>query len=120
MSAAIASFITLAIVGMLDAGYLVWKHYKHNTKPLVCPLNHDCSTVTESRWSSILGVRNETLGLLFYVSILVAGILLFVMPKFVLLKLLVKIAVGGGLLFSLFLLWVQLYKVRSEEHTSEL
>lgn len=112
MSAAIASFITLTIAGIVDAGYLVWKHYKHNAAPLVCPLDHDCSKVTESRWSTIFWVRNEVLGLLFYVSMLVAGLIIFFMPEFDLFKLLVIIAVGGGLLFSLFLILVQLYKIK--------
>ncbi len=112
MSTAIAAFITLAIAGIVDAGYLVWKHYKHAAAPLICPLNHDCSKVTESKWSTIFGVRNEVLGLLFYVAMLIAGVLMFIMPQFAMLSLLVMIAVGFGLLFSLFLLWVQLYKVK--------
>ena len=111
-----ASFITLAIAGIADAGYLVWKHYRHNAGPLVCPLDHDCSKVTESRWSTIFWVRNEVLGLLFYISILVAGVAVFFMPNLVLLSLplslLIKVAAGAGLLFSLFLLWVQLYKIK--------
>src|SRR3989344_3779796 len=109
MSAAIASFITLTIVGILNAGYLVWKHYSH--KPLVCPLDHDCSKVTESKWSRVFWVRNEVLGLLFYVTMLVAGLLVFFMPTSSLVTG-ITIAVGGGLLFSFFLLWVQFYKVK--------
>ena len=111
MSAAIASFITLALAGIVDAGYLVWKHYSHKAEPLVCPLDHDCSKVTESKWSTIFLVRNEVLGLLFYVAMLVAGLAVFFMPEFSWLKLLIKFAVGGGLLFSLFLIWVHIYKI---------
>ena len=111
-----ASFITLAIAGIADAGYLVWKHYSHKASPLVCPLDHDCSKVTESKWSTIFGVRNEVLGLLFYVFILIAGLLVFFMPWLVLvslpLPLLIKLAVGAGLVFSLFLIWVQIYKIK--------
>ncbi|MDO8511593.1 MAG: vitamin K epoxide reductase family protein [Nanoarchaeota archaeon] len=111
-----ASFITLAIAGIADAGYLVWKHYRHNAGPLVCPLDHDCSKVTESRWSTIFWVRNEVLGLLFYISMLAAGLMVFFMPGLALVSLpltsLIKVAAGAGLLFSLFLLWVQLYKIK--------
>lgn|SRR3989338_6775068 len=111
-----ASFITLAIAGIADAGYLVWKHYHNSAKPLVCPLDHDCSKVTESKWSTLFWVRNEVLGLLFYVSMLTAGLLMFFMPGLVLvsfpLTLLMKSAAGFGLLFSLFLIWVQLYKIK--------
>ena len=111
-----ASFMTLAIAGIVVAGYLVWKHYKHNAAPLICPLDHDCSKVTESKWSSIFFVRNEVLGLLFYMSMLAAGIAVFVRPNLSLfllpLVLLMKIAAGGGLLFSFFLIWVQIYKIK--------
>lgn len=111
-----ASFITLAIAGIADAGYLVWKHYGHKAEPLVCPLDHDCSKVTESKWSTIFWVRNEVLGLLFYISMLIAGLLVFFIPGLVLLSfplaLLIKLAAGGGLVFSLFLIWVQFYKIK--------
>ena len=111
-----ASFLTLALAGIADAGYLVWKHYHNTTKPLVCPLDHDCSKVTESKWSTIFWVRNEVLGLLFYVSMLAAGLILFFIPRFVLvslpLTLLMELAAGFGLVFSLFLIWVQIYKIK--------
>ncbi|HLD40458.1 MAG TPA: vitamin K epoxide reductase family protein [Candidatus Nanoarchaeia archaeon] len=110
-AAFIASFITLAVAGTADAGYLVWKHYRHNAGPLVCPLDHDCSTVTESKWASIFLVRNEVMGLLFYVSMLAAGVAAFFLPNS-LLFLVIKLATGLALLVSLFLLWVQLYKVK--------
>ena len=112
MSVFLASFMTLAVAGILDAGYLVWQHYRHNTTPLVCPLNHDCSKVTESKWSSIFIIRNEVLGLLFYVSMITAGLMLFFVPNFVRLQLLIQLASGFGVFFSVFLLWVQLYKVK--------
>src|SRR3989344_8359775 len=111
-----ASFLTLALAGIADAGYLVWKHYHNTTKPLVCPLDHDCSKVTESRWSTIFWARNEVLGLLFYVAMLVAGLAVFFMPAFSLfsfpLSLLIKLSAGFGLVFSLFLIWVQIYKIK--------
>ena len=110
MSALLASFLTLAVVGIANAGYLVWKHYQH-ARPLVCPLGHDCSTVTESKWSNIFFVRNEVMGLLFYISMLAAGVAAFFLSH-PLLFLAIKIATGLGLILSLFLLWVQLYKVK--------
>jgi len=112
----IATFIVLCFLGILDSGYLVWKHRKNSHTPLVCPLDHDCSKVTESKWSTIFWVRNEILGLLFYVSMLVAGLIIFFKPEFSLfsfpLLLLIKIAAGIGLMFSLFLLLVQIYKIK--------
>ncbi|MDP3734262.1 MAG: vitamin K epoxide reductase family protein [Nanoarchaeota archaeon] len=64
----IVSLLVLAVIGILISGYLMMKH--RQAKPLVCPLDHDCSTVTESKWSHLLYLRNETLGLLFYLSLI--------------------------------------------------
>ncbi len=113
MAAFTASFITLAIVGMLDAGYLLWRHYHKSNEPLICPLNNDCSKVTESEWSTLFGVRNEILGLLFYICILAGGIVSVFFPSNTTLFLLLRIATGLGLLFSLFLIWLQIYKIRN-------
>ena len=60
----VASFLVLAFVGFLNAGYLLWKHYRN--QPLVCPLTHDCSKVTESPFAQLLPIRNEVLGTVFY------------------------------------------------------
>jgi len=51
------------------------------------------------------------MGLLFYVSMLAAGVAAFFLPNS-LLFLVIKLATGLALLVSLFLLWVQLYKVK--------
>ena len=104
----IASFIVLCLSGLLISSYLIWQH--RQKKPLVCPLDHDCSTVTESKWSNIFYVRNEVLGLLFYVLML-AGIIIIisrVAPQFSsLVGLLMIVASRAAVLFSLFLVFVQ-------------
>ncbi len=109
----LASFIALAVGGILTAGHLVWQHHKKKKSPLVCPLNHDCSHVTESKWSKIFYFRNETLGLLYYVGMLVAGILLVVSPStIVLLPLWISIGAGVAFLFSLFLVGIQAWVIK--------
>ena len=113
MTSSIASFMALSFGGILTAGYLVWQHYNRNNKDLVCPLDHDCSKVTESEWSHVFYFRNETLGLLFYISMLIAVSVAFFIPSTSsFLFLLIKIATGTGFLFSLFLIGVQLYKIK--------
>lgn len=99
----LATFIVLAVAGIVDTGYLVYKH--RQKKPLVCPINHDCNVVTESRWGNFLGIRNETLGLIFYISLLSLAwrgnySLLFLIT-------------GIGLLYSLFLVWLQVYVIKN-------
>lgn len=105
--------MALSVGGMITSGYLVWKHYQRKKAPLVCPLNHDCSKVTESKWSRVLYVRNEILGLLFYGMMLLASITIVVMPGFIPhLPFWVRIATTGAMLFSLFLAGIQAFKIK--------
>ncbi len=113
MASFLASFIALSVGGLTTSGYLVWKHYKKQKAPLVCPLNHDCSKVTESKWSSMLYVRNEVLGLLFYGTMLLAGIVMAVMPAFIpYLPFWLRIATAGAMVFSLLLVGIQIFKIK--------
>ena len=106
----LASFIVLAIAEVIDSGYLVWQHY--HKKPLVCPLDHKCDVVTESKWSHIFIVRNEVLGLLFYISLAI-GILLFMfLPELQVVLFLLLLATMGGVLFSLLLTFIQIFMIK--------
>ena len=107
----VASFIALSIGGIIDTSYLLYQHYKKN--PLVCPMDHDCSVVTESKWSKIFFVRNEILGLSFYLIILISLIFSIVFPNFsskIYLFLFIFSIIG--IAFSIFLVYLQVYKIR--------
>ncbi|MBI4739728.1 hypothetical protein HY772_09410 [Candidatus Woesearchaeota archaeon] len=108
----VATFIVLTICGISICTFLIWKHYKKKS-PLICPLHHDCSVVTESKWSRIFYFRNETLGLFYYVSML-AGIIstLFFQAPGTLFLALLPYATGSGALFSVFLIGVQIFKIK--------
>lgn len=109
----VATFIVLAVAGAIDAGYLVYKHNQIKRKPLICPLNHDCSRVTESKWASVFRVRNEILGLVFYV-VAFAGIVasLYFSAYALYIYFLLTLFSGGALLFSLFLVAVQIWEIK--------
>lgn len=100
----LAFLIVLSILGIVDSGYLTWTHYKK--KPLICPLNNKCDKVTESKWSRIFFVRNDVLGLLFYIFIFISGFLIYYF-NLELIKNLIFLSSSFGFLFSLFLLYVQ-------------
>lgn len=108
-----ATFIVLSFAGLINSGYLVWKHY-FEKKPLVCPIEgHDCNIVVLSKWGRVFGVRNEILGAAYYAGMLASGIFTVVtgtpppvIPLFVL------IAASGGLLFSIFLTFLQKYVIK--------
>jgi len=104
------TFLALSIGGMVNSSYLVYKHYQK--KPLVCPLNHDCSKVTESKWSKIFFIRNEVLGLLFFIFLLMSMIILIFNPDLNILKTIVLISTGLSLLFSISLVLIQKYIIK--------
>lgn len=110
----VASFLVLAFVGLLNAGYLLWKHYRHRNQPMICPLTHDCSKVTESSYAHLLPIRNEVLGTVFYVMVLFGIIGTIVFPAlqkwgYVLLS----IAIGSGVIFSGILVYIQAQVIKN-------
>lgn len=107
----VATFLGLAILGLVDTGYLAFRHTRK--KPLVCPLDHDCSKVTESKWSNVLGVRNEYLGILFYAGMAIGMLGALILPAWQpLLILLLFVGAGIGVLYSLFLVAVQFVVIK--------
>ena len=98
------TLIVLALLGVIDAVYLGWKYVKK--EELICPLDGECNKVVNSKWSKFLGIRNELWGVVYYVFVLIFGILLALgrVESFV-----VYLAVlsGIGLAFSVFLVYVQ-------------
>lgn len=107
----LASFLTLSLGGFANALYLVIRHRKK--QPLVCPLDHDCSVVTESRWAHVFGVRNDTVGALFFLSAFGAVLLSFFLPALAsTLFLAVFWASLGALLFSLVLISIQFFVIK--------
>lgn len=101
--------LVLSLLGIVNSGYLAWKHYRK--QPLVCPLKEKCELVTESKWSHIFGVRNEVLGVLYYIFAFLFVIYVFFFNPGM--KILFIIGTGGALLFSAFLVFLQSYVIKS-------
>ena len=107
----VAAFLVLSVGGLVNASYLAWQH--RSGTPLVCPMNHDCRTVTESSWASLFGVRNEVLGLLFFLGMLSGMLLALAVPAWEgLLHVWFLLGAAGGVLFSLFLMGVQVWALK--------
>ncbi|MEK6904601.1 MAG: vitamin K epoxide reductase family protein [Nanoarchaeota archaeon] len=103
--------IILSAIGIWVSGYLVYAHYKK--KSLDCPLDHDCSVVTESRWNKIFLVRNDVLGLLFYIAVLIATIVVLINQTFSPVFFMYMTYIGGAvLLFSIFLVYIQFFVIK--------
>lgn len=95
--------IVISFLGFVNAGFLLWNHYKK--KQLVCPLNDKCNIVTESKWSHIFGIRNDALGLVYYLfSILFIIYILFFNGSIKIIFIFMNLI---AVLFSSFLLYVQ-------------
>lgn len=64
------ALILIALVGLANVGYLLWKRYGPKAGPLVCPFNQACDLVLESRYGRALGIRNELIGAAYYLLML--------------------------------------------------
>ncbi|MBI2633142.1 MAG: vitamin K epoxide reductase family protein [Parcubacteria group bacterium] len=104
------TFIILTITGIIDVGYLVYKRYAKDAQPLICPLDHDCGKVLESKWAKMFGIRNEILGLVFYGVILLVVLANLFSLLFIPL-LYITLFVSIGLLFSLFLAAIEIFAI---------
>ena len=101
----------LAGLGIMNAGYLAFKH--REGKPLVCPIEHDCNAVVESTWNKILGIRNEYLGLLYYIALFAAAIAAVTSPFAAThVDRYVVWVTGAGVLYSAFLTGVQIFALK--------
>ncbi len=107
----IATFILLSVAGLVNAGYLTYKHFQK--KPLVCPINSDCNAIVESKWGDFLGIRNEILGVMFFAAMLIGILILLAAPNFLpVLPTLLLIGTAIGLIFSVILTLIQKFALK--------
>ena len=108
------SFLILCLAGVADTAYIFWRNKKSAQEPFICPLGHDCSVVTQSSWSNFLGIRNEILGMIFYLLMFVGSIFWFGFSSSVpLLSWLITAGLAVGVLFSIFLLGIQVFVLKN-------
>ena len=107
----ITSFFVLTLAGIINASYLTYKHYQK--KPLLCPLDHKCDVVTESKWSHIFGIRNEIVGILFFAGMFFSLFTMLILPLYAsTLFSLILLSSTLGVLFSLALLSIQAFIIK--------
>jgi len=100
----ITTLIVLGLLGIVDTVYLIWKG--RIKEPLVCPIGQDCNKVLESKWNKIFFIKNDILGLLFYVGVIVGAVLLLLEFNEII-KTILIFASGIAVLFSSFLVFIQ-------------
>lgn len=71
-----AVIILIALFGLIDSGYLTYKHYSKEILP--CPVVESvntCQVVATSVYANILGLPISLLGLLFYLVVIAIGLI---------------------------------------------
>ena len=104
--------LSMAAVGIGEAIYLIKKRLA--IEPPICVIGYECRKVLESKYSSIFGVHNDVLGLAFYISVAVIGLLLGlgIGPQNILDEFL-EIMVIGAAIFSAALIYIQWRVIRA-------
>lgn len=106
--------IFLAILGFFIAGYISYKKGKEES--LVCVVGKKCETVLNSKYNKFFGVRNEILGMFYYLLVIVLSLLfifgvgsIFGVSLITILILVTSLAV----LFSIYLTYIQFFVLRA-------
>lgn len=107
-----ALLFTLSAIGISETVYLIRKRVA--SEQPICPIGHGCMTVLSSKYSRLLIIPNDTLGLLAYGAMSIAAALLVigVQPIFLWVMVL-KILVGISSLMSFFLTYLQWRKIKA-------
>jgi len=102
--------VIAAAIGLLDAAYLAASHYRGVAPE--CSLFNGCEQVTASAYATMFGVPTALFGALYYVFALA---LLFLVLEFGSRRavLLLLGASGAAFLFSLWLVFVQLFLLKA-------
>ncbi|HRH24990.1 MAG TPA: vitamin K epoxide reductase family protein [Candidatus Paceibacterota bacterium] len=103
--------IALSIVGLCLSAFMLFRKISH--KKLSCPREHPCDTVLHSKFAKTFGLPNELLGIFYFLAILALIFLpLFgFSPVWDLYALFFLMIIGG--LFSLYLLGLQAFVIKS-------
>jgi uncharacterized membrane protein len=94
----------VALTGAVVAGYLTWSHYADTS--VICVAGGDCEKVQSSEYAFVLGIPVALLGLGAYAAVLT--LLAWDVPVA---RLAASAVAFTGLLFSLYLLALQLFVI---------
>lgn len=105
--------VFLSLGGIYVTFYIIWHRMKK--KPVVCFIGQNCEVVLESKYNALLfGIKNETLGLFFYLFLLVTVVTQMLIPSYTSAIVTVRtISVIAAFITSLVLTYIQVRVIRS-------
>lgn len=104
--------IILGAIGFLLSFYIYIR--KSAKKPLVCPLRSNCDKVVGSKYSEILGIPVEILGMVYYAFVVLSHVGLYLFPGIVdsfVMSFAILLSFGA-FCFSVYLICVQAFILR--------
>ena len=104
------SIIIFADVGLINAAVI--SYHQQKQKRLICPFKSRCDRVLSSKWSSLFYFRNETVGIMYYLAVILLVLVPHILPQFSAPIFLLLLASGIiSALFSIFLLFLQAFVI---------
>ncbi len=104
----IHSLTTLIVLGIFGSAIAIFLYSRHaQKKKLICPIGDpgECDAVVESKWGKTLGIKNELIGLGYFIIITINALLVWQeITKFVKY---IQIFSLISILFSTYLLFIQ-------------
>jgi len=105
--------ILLAVVGVVDSGYLTIEHFQNTIPPCsVNPLFGDCGKVLQSEYSVIAGIPLALIGLLHY-SFFTLVLIVSLLKKNKVAGVLANVLSFIGIISSLYFVYLQLIVIKS-------
>lgn len=102
--------LLLALVGLLDAGYLTWKHYS-GVGPS-CLIFEGCDEVLTSEYAVMFSLPVSLWGMIYYAAILFLALFSFLEKSRRALSL-AAIIVFAGFLFSVYFFYLQFFVLKA-------
>ena len=100
--------LILSIFGILITAYISIAHL--SKKQVICPIaKKSCNIVLDSKYSKTLGVKNEFIGLIYYILIIIA---VFAIQSNSIIQI-AKIVSGLAALYSIILFGIQIKIIKS-------
>ena len=102
--------VIVSFIGFLDAAYLTIQHYNDSILP--CVVFEGCEQVTNSKYSAIFNIPISLFGAVYYLVILISGIIFWDTKNAKTLLALVYLPIAGFAI-SMFLLYLQLFVIKA-------